>query len=138
MFMEHTDKIRFTREDSALLEKYFDMVGQRPVKVDLILGGRSGHALANGVIFLFPGVDLSRATSEGIYADFISMFDPEDMGTLIFCQDEREYMSVIDRQICWQDLQHLLPRGLAILRPREHQSWVVVVDSGRCDSYNSK
>ena len=43
MFMEHTDKIRFTREDSALLEKYFDMVGQRPVKVDLILGGRSGH-----------------------------------------------------------------------------------------------
>ena len=96
MFMEHTDKIRFTREASALLEKYFDMVGQRPVKVDLILGGRSGHALANGVIFLFPGVDLSRATSEGIYADFISMFDPEDMGTLIFCQDEREYMSVID------------------------------------------
>ena len=75
MFMEHTDKIRFTREDSALLEKYFDMVGQRPVKVDLILGGRSGHALANGVIFLFPGVDLSRATSEGIYADFISMFN---------------------------------------------------------------
>lgn len=94
MFMEHTDKIRFTREDSALLEKYFDMVGQRPVKVDLILGGRSGHALANGVIFLFPGVDLSRATSEGIYADFISMFDPEDMGTLIFCQDEREYMRI--------------------------------------------
>ena len=38
---------------------------------------------------------MSRATSEGIYADFISMFDPEDMGNYL-CQDEREYMSVID------------------------------------------
>ena len=94
MFMEHTDKLIFTRDDSALLEKYFDMVGQRPVKVDLILGEE--HDLSNGVIFLFPGVNLRRATSEGLYAEFTSMFDPEDLGTIIFCEDEMEYLSVLN------------------------------------------
>lgn len=96
MFMERTDKMVFTREDAALLEKFFDMVGQRPVKVDLLQKGASGHAMANGVIFLFPGVDLSRATSEGLYAEFISMFDPEYLGTVIFCEDEREYLKVME------------------------------------------
>lgn len=53
MFMEHTDCMVFTKEDSELLEQYFDAVGQPPLKVYLLYSG--GCPGAPGLMALFFG-----------------------------------------------------------------------------------
>lgn len=52
MFMEHTDCMVFTKEDSELLEQYFDAVGQPPKGISVILRGCPG---APGLMALFFG-----------------------------------------------------------------------------------
>ena len=37
MFMEHTDRMVFTKEDADLLERYFNAVGRRPNRAFVIL-----------------------------------------------------------------------------------------------------
>lgn len=96
MFMEHTDCMVFTKEDSELLEQYFDAVGQPPKGISVILRGLSGRAWANGIVFWFPGVDLDTALNCGFTAAFIDMLDPDDLGNAVFCKDSAAYEKVVN------------------------------------------
>ena len=99
MFMEHTDRMVFTKEDADLLEQYFDAVGRRPNRAFVILRTDTGTGLANGVAFLFPGVSLSEAIQEGRYLDkFADIIDPDDLGTVDFYPTDERYEAAIKDQ----------------------------------------
>lgn len=96
MFMEHTDRMVFTKEDADLLEQYFDAVGRRPNGVSVILKGLSGRAWANGVVFWFSGVDLDAALNCGFTTSFIDILDPDDLGNAVFCKDSAAYEKAVN------------------------------------------
>lgn len=99
MFMEHTDRMVFTKEDADLLERYFNAVGRRPNRAFVILRTDTGTGWANGVAFLFPGVSLSEAIQEGRYLDkFADIIDPDDLGTVDFYPTDERYEAAIKDQ----------------------------------------